>query len=380
MRLISLDVFRGMTIALMILVNMASLPDDGKKYLWLDHAPWHGCTIADLVFPFFLYIIGVAMAFSLARYTSGSVNITKAAYWQFVRRSLILFGLGLLLNNLLWNFNITAPKLFPDLPHLRIMGVLQRIGIAFFVAAIAILNLSNRRLWILSGTILIAYWILLAFFPALDNSDGAFSKAGNLGAYIDRAILTTAHLHKGSGSLSDPEGLFSTLPAIVSVLFGFLTGDWLKRQTVASRTSLNLLMFGLAAVVIGLVWNSFFPINKKLWTSSYVMFTTGWGLISLAACYELVDVRKYRKWFKPFEIMGSNAIFLYVASIVLIKLLMVNQIGSGDRAKSVYEWSNNALYGWAGNLNSGVLYAIATVLLWMGVAYVMYRQKWFLKI
>lgn len=380
MRLISLDVFRGITIALMILVNMASLPGDGQKYLWLDHAPWHGFTIADLVFPFFLYIIGVAMAFSLARYTSGSVNITKAVYWQFVRRSLILFGLGLLLNNLFWNFNITAPKLFHDLAHLRIMGVLQRIGIAFFVSAIAILNLSNRRLWILSGTILIAYWILLTFFPALDNSDGAFSKAGNLGAYIDRAILTTAHLHKGSGSLSDPEGLFSTLPAIVNVLFGFLTGDWLKRQTIASRTSLNLLMFGLAAVIIGLIWNSFFPINKKLWTSSYVMFTTGWGLISLAACYELVDVRKYRKWFKPFEIMGLNAIFLYVASIVLIKLLMVNQIGSGDRAKSVYEWSKDALYGWAGTLNSGALYAIATVLLWMGVAYLMYRQKWFLKI
>jgi predicted acyltransferase len=380
MRLISLDVFRGMTIALMILVNMASLPGDGKKYLWLDHAPWHGFTIADLVFPFFLYIIGVAMAFSLGKYTSGSVNITKAAYWQFVRRSLILFGLGLLLNNLLWNFNLTDPKIFPDLANLRIMGVLQRIGIAFFVSAIAILNLSNRRIWILSGTILIAYWILLTFFPALDNSDGAFSKAGNLAAYIDRAILTTAHLHKGSGSLSDPEGLFSTLPAIVSVLFGFLTGDWLKRQTLASRTSLNLVMFGLAALVIGLIWNSFFPINKKLWTSSYVMFTTGWGLISLAACYELVDVRKYRKWFKPFEIMGLNAIFLYVASIVLIKLLMVNKIGSGDGAKSVYEWSSNAIFGWAGALNGGVLFAIATVSIWMGVAYVMYRQKWFLKI
>jgi predicted acyltransferase len=380
MRLTSLDVFRGMTIAMMILVNMASLPDDDKKYLWLDHAPWHGCTIADLVFPFFLYIIGVAMAFSLYRYTSGSVNITRTVYWQFVRRSLILFGLGLLLNNLVWNFSVTNPKLFPDLEHLRIMGVLQRIGIAFFIAAIAILNLSNRRLWILSGTILIAYWILLTFFPALDNSDGAFSKAGNLGAYIDRSILTQSHLHKGSGYLSDPEGLFSTLPAIVNVLFGFLTGDWLKRQTVASRTSLNLLMFGLAAVVIGLIWNSFFPINKKLWTSSFVMFTTGWGLISLAACYELVDVRKYRKWFKPFEIMGSNAIFLYVASIVLIKLLMVNQIGSGDRAKSVYEWLNNAIFAWAGALNGGVLLAIATVLLWMGVAYLMYRQKWFLKI
>ena len=181
--------------------------------------------------------------------------------------------------------------------------------------------------------------------------------------------------------MSDPEGLFSTIPAIVNILFGYFTGAWLKRQsTISSRTSLNLLMFGLAALVIGLVWNGFFPINKKLWTSSFVMVTTGWGLISLAACYELIDVRKYSKLFKPFEIMGLNAIFIYVASIVLIKLLMVNQIGIGEQAKSIYQLLNHQLFGWAGVLNSGVLFAIATVLLWMGVSYLMYRQRWFVKI
>ena len=177
--------------------------------------------------------------------------------------------------------------------------------------------------------------------------------------------------------MSDPEGLFSTIPAIVNILFGYLTGVWLKRQPVSSKTSLNLLMFGLAAVVIGLVWNGFFPINKKLWTSSFVLVTTGWGLISLAACYELVDVRKYLKWFKPFEIMGLNAIFIYVASIWLIKILMVNQIA---KDLSIYQWLNDRLFGWAGTLNSGVSFAIATVLLWLGVSYLMYRQRWFIKI
>jgi predicted acyltransferase len=137
MRLTSLDVFRGLTIALMILVNMASL---GDTYPWLDHAPWHGWTIADLVFPFFLYIIGVAMAFSLAKYTSGNAPITKDTYWQILRRSAILFGLGLVLNNLIWNFNLTDPKFFHDLGQIRIMGVLQRIGIAFLLASIAIRN------------------------------------------------------------------------------------------------------------------------------------------------------------------------------------------------------------------------------------------------
>ena len=379
-RLTSLDVFRGMTMATMILVNMASLPDEGKKYLLLDHAAWHGYTIADFVFPFFLYIIGGSMAFSLAKYTSGSAPITKNVYWQIIRRSLILFGLGLVLNNLVWNYNFTDPKIFANLDSLRIMGVLQRIGIAFFFASMAILTLSHRGLWFLAGGILVGYWLILTFIPALDNANGVFTKLGNFGAYIDRLIITPAHLHKGSGSMSDPEGLFGTLPSIVNILFGYLTCSWLKRQPVAARTSLNLLMFGLAAVVIGLVWNSFFPINKKLWTSSFVLFTTGWGLISLAACYELVDVRKYRQWFKPFEIMGLNAIFIYVASIVLIKLLMVNEIGKGEQARSIYELLKEQLFGWAGALNSGLLFAIATVLLWLGVSYMMYRQRWFLKI
>ena len=379
-RLTSLDVFRGMTIATMILVNMASLPDEGKKYLWLDHAAWHGYTIADFVFPFFLYIIGGSMAFSLAKYTSGSAPITKNVYWQIIRRSLILFGLGLILNNLVWNYNFTDPKIFANLDSLRIMGVLQRIGTAFFFASMAILTLSHRWLWILAGGILVGYWLTLTFIPALDNADGVFTKLGNFGAYIDRLIITPAHLHKGSGSMSDPEGLFGTLPSIVNILFGYLTCAWLQRQPVAARTSLNLLMFGLAAVVIGLVWNGFFPINKKLWTSSFVLFTTGWSLISLAACYELVDVRKYRQWFKPFEIMGLNAIFIYVASIVLIKLLMVNEIGKEKQARSIYELVKEQLFSWAGILNSGVLFAIATVLLWLGVSYLMYRQRWFLKI
>jgi predicted acyltransferase len=375
MRLTSLDVFRGMTIATMILVNMASL---GDTYSWLDHSPWHGCTIADLVFPFFLYIIGVAMAFSLAKYTSGKVPIAKNVYWQMIRRSTILFGLGLILNNLLWNYNLTDPKFFYHLDHLRIMGVLQRIGIAYFFASIAILNLSQRGLWILAAEILVGYWLILNFVPALDHADGVFSKVGNFGAYIDRLIITPAHLHKGSANLSDPEGLFGTIPAVVNIIFGYLTGAYLKRQSqISSRTSLNLLMFGLAALVLGLIWNGFFPINKKLWTSSFVLFTTGWGLISLAACYELVDVRKYDKWFKPFEVMGLNAIFIYVASIVLIKLLMVNEVA---KDKSIYAWLNNMLFGWAGTLNSGVLFAIATVLLWLGGSYLMYRQHWFLKI
>ncbi len=367
MRLTSLDVFRGMTIAAMILVN--TIPDD-TTYTWFVHADWHGWTLADLVFPAFLFIMGVAMAFSLAKYTSGTAPINKSGYWQIFRRSLILFGLGLILNKLLWNYNLTEPKFF-DLEHLRIMGVLQRIGIAFFLAAIAILNLSNRGLWILAGEILVGYWLILALNPAPDNADGGFSLLGNFSAYIDRAIIPKGHLHASFKQMGDPEGLFSTLPAIVNVLFGYLTGTWLKRQPEATRTSRNLLLFGLATLVIGLIWNGVFPVNKKIWTSSFVVLTTGWSLILFAGCYELVDVRKYGKWFKSFEMLGLNPIAIFFSSIVLLKVFIVNKFA---------ERLVPQLFGWAGSNNAGLLAAIVTVLFWVGIAYLLYRRKWFIKV
>ncbi len=367
MRLTSLDVFRGMTISAMILVN--TIPGD-TTYHWLVHPEWHGWNLADLVFPAFLFIMGVAMAFSLAKYTSGTAPINQSVYWQIFRRSLILFGLGLILNKLLWNYNLTEPKFF-DLEQLRIMGVLQRIGVAFFLAAIAILNLSNRGIWILAGEILVGYWLILALSPAPDNADGAFSLLGNFSSYVDRSIIAKGHLHASFKQMGDPEGLFSTLPAVVNVLFGYLTGSWLKRQPEASRTSLNLLMFGLAAVVIGLVWHGWFPINKKIWTSSFVVLTTGWSLILFAGCYELVDVRKHRKWFKSLEMLGLNPIVIFFSSIVLLKVFIVNKFA---------EPLVNQLFGWAGTNNSGLFAAITTALFWVGISYLLYRQKWFIKV
>ncbi len=367
MRLTSLDVFRGLTIAIMILVN--TIPGD-TTYRWLVHPDWHGWNLADLVFPAFLFIMGVAMAFSLSKYTSQTTSISQDIYWQILRRSLILFGLGLVLNGLLWNYNLTDPKFF-NLENLRIMGVLQRIGIAFFLASIAVLNLSNRGIWILAGEILVGYWLILALNPAPDNADGVFSQLGNFGSYLDRSIIPKGHLHGSFKQMGDPEGLFSTLPAMVNVLFGYLTGTWLKKQPEKSRTSINLLLFGLSALIIGLIWNGWFPINKKIWTSSFVVLTTGWSLILFAGCYELVDVRKYRKLFKPFESIGLNPIAIFFSSIVLLKVFIINKFAAGLVPQ---------LFGWAGTNNSGLLAAIATGLFWMVIAYLMYRQKWFIKV
>jgi predicted acyltransferase len=375
-RLISLDVLKGMTIVGMILVNMASL---GDTYPWLDHSEWHGLTFADLVFPFFLYIGGVAMAYSYAKYRKEPNRVTRAVYLDILRRNLVLFGLGLILNGLFWNYSFTDPKIF-DLGHLRIMGVLQRIGIASFFAAIAVLNLPEKGQWILTGGILIGYWLIMAFIPAPDNADGVFTQLGNFGAYVDRLIIPKEHLYKGFKYMGDPEGLFSTIPATANVLFGYFTGKWLKDKTGTARTSINLLLCGLAAIFIGSIWGGFFPINKKLWTSSYTVLTTGWGLMTLAACHDLVDVRGYGKWLVPLEAMGKNPIFIFIGSIFQIKLLMMNKIGVGDKVISIYEWSKQGLFGWAGAINSGVLYAIATIILWMGIAYIMYRKEWLIKI
>ncbi|MBH8555493.1 acyltransferase family protein [Nostocaceae cyanobacterium CENA357] len=375
MRLTSLDVFRGITIAGMILVNMVGVADD--VYPPLAHADWNGWTPTDLVFPFFLFIVGVAMTFSLSKYTEEN-KPTRAVYWRILRRAAILFGLGLLLNGF-WNQGIGTF----DLSSIRIMGVLQRISLTYLFASLIVLNLPRRGQWILAAVILIGYWLALMYVPVPDYGAGVLTREGNFGAYIDRLIIPKVHLYKGDrfNFMGDPEGLFSTIPAIVSVLAGYFTGKWIRSQAVQSRTSIGLALFGIGCLIVGWAWGWTFPINKKLWTSSYVVFTTGWALLLLAACYELIEVRLIRRWSKPFEIMGLNAIALFVASVLLIKVLVRTNIGSGENAPSTYNWIYQNLFAsWAGALNGSLLFAILTVLLWLAVGTLMYRQRWFIKV
>jgi predicted acyltransferase len=375
MRLTSLDVFRGITIAGMILVNMVGVADD--VYPPLAHADWNGWTPTDLVFPFFLFIVGVAMTFSLSKYTEDN-KPTRAVYWRILRRAAILFGLGLLLNGF-WNQGIGTF----DLNSIRIMGVLQRISLTYLFASLVVLNLPRRGQWILAVVILIGYWLALMYVPVPDYGAGVLTREENFGAYIDRLIIPKVHLYKGDrfNFMGDPEGLFSTIPAIVSVLAGYFTGQWIRSQTVQSRTSIGLALFGIGCLIVGWAWGWTFPINKKLWTSSYVVFTTGWALLLLAACYELIEVRLIRRWSKPFEIMGLNAIALFVASVLLIKVLVRTNIGSGKNAPSTYNWIyQNVFASWAGALNGSLLFAILTVLLWLAVGILMYRQRWFIKV
>jgi predicted acyltransferase len=375
MRLTSLDVFRGITIAGMILVNMAGVADD--VYPHLTHADWNGCTPTDLVFPFFLFIIGVAMTFSLSKYTEAN-KPTSVVYWRIFRRATILFALGLLLNGF-WNKGVWSF----DLSSIRIMGVLQRISLSYLLASLTVLNLPRKGQWILAVILLIGYWLVMMYVPVPNYGTGMLTREGNFGAYIDRLIIPKAHLYAGDGfkNLGDPEGVFSSIPAIVSVLAGYFTGEWIRSQPKQSRTSVGLVLFGIGCLIIGWVWGWTFPINKKLWTSSYVIFTSGWALLLLAACYELIEVRLIRRWSKAFQIMGLNAIALFVASVLLIKILVKTHIGSGESAPSTYNWIYQNLFAsWAGTFNGSLLFALVTVLLWLAISILMYRQRWFLKV
>ncbi|MGM3304496.1 acyltransferase family protein [Anabaena sp. WFMT] len=376
MRLTSLDVFRGITIAGMILVNMVGVADD--KYSLLDHAEWNGCTPTDLVFPFFLFIVGVAMTFSLSKYTADN-KPTKAVYLRILRRAAILFILGLLLNGF-WNKGVWTF----DLSSIRLMGVLQRISLSYLFASLIVLKLPRKSQWIVTGVLLIGYWLTMMYIPVPEYGAGVLTREGNFGAFIDRLIIPKAQLYKGDGFnfMGDPEGIFSTIPAIVSVLAGYFTGEWIKDKKQAnSQTSMDLVLFGLCCLVIGIIWDVAFPINKKLWTSSYVVFTTGWALMLLAACYEMIEVRVIKRWSKPFEIIGLNAIALFVASVLLIKITAKTQLGTGETAISIYNWIYQNLFAsWAGNFNGSFLFGLVTVLFWYGVAVLMYQKRWFIKV
>ncbi|WP_353931080.1 acyltransferase family protein [Okeanomitos corallinicola TIOX110] len=376
MRLTSLDVFRGITIAGMILVNMVGVADD--KYPLLDHAAWNGCTPTDLVFPFFLFIVGVAMTFSLSKYTPEN-KPTKKVYFRIFRRAAILFFLGLLLN-VFWNQGVWTF----DVSSIRVMGILQRISLSYLFASLIVLKLPRKSQWIVAGGLLIFYWLTMTLIPIPEYGAGVLTREGNFGAFIDRLIIPKQHLYAWDdfNSLGDPESLYGTITATVSVLIGYFTGEWLKdRKQADSQTSMDLVLFGLCFLVIGIIWDVAFPINKKLWTSSYVLFSSGWALMLLAACYELIEVRLIKRWSKPFEIMGLNAIALFIASVMLIKVTAKIKIGTGESAISIYNWIyQNIFASWAGTFNGSFLFGVVTLLLWYGVAVLMYRKQWFIKV
>jgi predicted acyltransferase len=365
-RLLSLDVFRGITIAGMLLVNNPG--SWSAVYDPLEHAAWHGWTPTDLIFPFFLFIVGVSMAFSLAaqeaRGAGRGAMLAKAA-----KRAAILVVLGLLL--------AAFPFHHLDLAHLRIPGVLQRIGAAFLLASVVVLLTARRVQAMAIAALLLGYWAAMTLVPVPGHGAGDLGKDGNLAAYVDRAVLGTSHLW-AQAKTWDPEGILSTFPAVATVLLGVFAGRWLRGGRPPAERAVGLFLAGNAGLLLGLVWHEAFPINKNLWTSSYVVFTAGMALHFLAMCYWVVDVRGWRRWARPFTVLGVNAIAAFVLSGVMARLLELVKVGGGVSLKRwVYE---NALASRLPAHGASLAFAILFVLFWIGVMELFYRRKWLLKV
>jgi len=366
-RLVSLDVFRGLTIAAMLLVNNPGSWSD--VYAPLLHAPWHGWTPTDLVFPFFLFIVGVAIPFAFEKRRAAGAGrgelLAKA-----LRRAVILFLLGLFLSG------------FPrfDLANLRIPGVLQRIAVCYLAAAALYLVTGARGRAVAAATLLLGYWAAMALVPVPGFGPGVLEPEANLAAWLDREILGMAHLWKSSQTW-DPEGILSTVPAISTVLLGAFTGTWLRSERPAREKTTGLVLGGTAGIGLGLIWNLVFPINKNLWTSSYVIFTAGCALLVLGLCYRVVDVAGWRRGLAPLLAYGTNAIAAFVLSGLLARILVLVKVPSGDGGRALKTVLYESLFApWAPPKLASLGFAVATVLFWLVPMGLLYRRGIFLRV
>ena len=366
-RIVSLDVFRGMTIAGMTIVNN---PGTWSHIYWpLEHAQWHGWTPTDLVFPFFVFIVGVAIPLAFAsRVERGGSK--RDLYIKIIKRSVIIFALGVFLNG------------FPyfNLSELRIPGVLQRIAVCYLLASIIFLNTKVRTQIFITIALLILYWALMKLVPAPGFAAGDLSKEGSIASFVDRVVFGK-HVW-AQAKIYDPEGVLSTIPALATTLMGVLTGSWLRSGKSAYEKVAGMFVVGAICVAVGWAWNSFFPINKALWTSSYVLFTGGLALQFLSVCYWIIDIKSYRAWAKPFEVFGMNAIALYVGSGLMAELLGLIKVTGSDGTKvPLQSWIfDNLFASWASPVNASLAFALAFVLLWLGLMWILYRRKIFISV
>ena len=372
-RISSLDIFRGLTIAAMITVNNPG----SWTYVYspLRHAEWHGWTPTDLVFPFFLFIVGVSITLSLDKYLAAHVGHRQLLI-RIWRRTLILFSLGMILNGI------------PDFQWStwRIPGVLQRIAVCYcFIAHLYIFfkRKMESTIWVWIGLIsvlLIGYAILLMFVPVPGYGVGLIdSKEGNLAAYIDRLVFG-AHLWSQSKTW-DPEGVLSTLPALATTACGVLTGSWLKTRNRKSSIFLAMLIVGVCVAIAGQALHFVFPINKKLWTSTFVLLTSGLALIVLALIYWYSDVKKLKWGTRPFLILGSNAITVYFLSSLFGAFLWLVEVPRDGELISLKGYIYTVILSPVfGDYLASLLYALFYVLFWLAVMAWFYKKRIFIKV
>ncbi len=368
-RLVSLDAFRGATIAGMILVNNPGTWS--AIYPQLEHAEWNGWTFTDWIFPFFLWIVGVALTISFSsRLERGFTR--KQMLLQVFRRFLIIFGIGLFLAGFP-SFNVAT---------IRILGVLQRIAICYLVSSIVVLygkGLRTQILWLVG--LLLSYWLIMKLVPVPEIGTGVMERGKNLSAYVDRIFLS-GHMWWQTKTW-DPEGIVSTLPAVATTLFGVLTGHFLRGNLSKEEKTSWMFVAGNILLLTGATLDMWLPINKSIWTTSYSIFMAGWALVCFALFYWLIDVKGYKRWPTPFIILGMNAIAIYSLSEFIGKLytsVIVFRQPDGTES-SLQELIFKSLFlPLASPVNASLMFALCFLLFIFSLAWIMWKKKWFIRV
>lgn len=369
-RYLALDVLRGLTIAFMVIVNTPGNWSD--LYAPLAHASWHGITPTDLVFPTFLFVVGNAMSFAMKKLG----DIPKKEFFKKIgKRTLLIFLIGWLLNAFpFFEYNQAGELLFIDLSNVRFFGVLQRIALSYFFAAI-ILYLGGVRLgWIFSILTLILYWPVLFF---LGDSGDPYSLIGNAAIKLDLYVIGAERMYMGEGIPFDPEGILSTLTSIVNVIAGYFVGKLIQSQGGSVSTVRFLLVIGIICISSSYAWDLVFPINKKIWTSSYVLMTVGWDLILIAGLLWLIEIRKIDNWTYFFQVFGRNPLVLYVLSGLVISLISMIPFGENDLKEWIYE---TVYTSWLSPKNASFLFSFTYMLVIWILGFWMDRKKIYIKV
>ena len=367
-RLIALDVFRGATIALMITVNNPG--SWSHIYAPLRHAKWFGCTPTDMVFPFFLFIVGVAMWFSFAKFGH---KLTPEAGKKILKRTALIFLIGLVLNLLR-----PADSFAEIFTKLRIVGVLQRIALCYGIASLLVLTLKKKKVAWISGIMLVFYWLLLA-------ATGGFEIENTLARRFDLWILGANHVYYGYGLPFDPEGLLSTIPAIVTVILGYFAGSMIRSEPDQKKVVKKLVGRGIVFVLGGLLWGLFFPIGKPIWTSSYVLYTGGLAMLCLGVAILFIDVFGYKTWTKPFIVFGANPLFIFVLSGLVAKTIiyLVRWHDATGNLVTLKTWLYTRIFiPFAGGsqIDGSLLFALTLIAMYWLIADILHKKRIFIKI
>ncbi len=363
-RILSLDVFRGLTMVLMILVNYQL---STSAYPLLVHVDWNGWSLADLVFPSFLFIVGLTLVLALKNHQHNGEN-RHALYGDILKRSCILFLIGICLN--------FFP--FSPLSVLRYYGILQRIAVCYLICSFIYLNTSIKTQGLIFISILISYWLIMTQVPVPGHGVSQLTPVDSWVSYFDQFLFSANHLY---GKTYDPEGFFSTLPSIATTLLGVLIGQLMFNTTLTNYKKLCLMVcIGIISLVLGEIWSWYFPINKNLWTSSFVLLAGGFSLLTFAFCFFLIDILGYKKWAEPFKIMGMNALFIFVFHVLLIRMQVFYKVDTTDGAINLKQFIIEHCFSYFNPANAVLAYSLCFLLINFLVALYFYRNKIFIRL